>query len=134
VSEYIGHFSLWGDFVVEDVTGLLGMQPSQVYRKGEVIEGASEPARVSTWDLYCPDDNRGSMADQISALVNMLWPKKDVLRQLASEFKAELNVASSCSDGNSVLSLNREMLRQLLELNLKLNCFFYTCDEGPHGD
>lgn len=128
MSEHIGHFSLWGNFKVEEVTQLLGMQPSQVFRKGEVLDGASGPATVSTWDLHCPPETGTSMAEQIGILLDILSPKADVLRLLAARFQAELNVATSCTDGPSVLNLNHELLQKLVALNLEVNCF-YICDK-----
>jgi len=133
MSEYIGHFSLWGDFVTEEITELMGMQPSQVFRKGKILEGASFPAKVSTWDLHCPPDNCKGMGEQISALLGILWPKADVLKPLAFKFAAELNVASSCTDGSDVFSLDQEVLQKLVALNLKLN-FFYICDEDQDAN
>ena len=131
--DYIGHFSLWGDFQVEDITNLLGMQPSQVIRKGDFLEGASSPSTVSTWDLHCPLGAGQSMQEQISGLLNILWPKADVLKSLASQFHAELNVANSHTDGSAVLSLDHELLQKLAALHLKLNCF-YIGDEVTNGD
>ena len=133
MSEYMGHFSLWGDFVIEEITELMGIQPSQVFRKGEVLEGASFPARVSTWDLHCPPSNCRGMGEQISALLDILWPKADALKPLASKFTAELNVSSSCTDGSDVFSLDQEILQKLVALNLKLN-FFYNCDEDQDAN
>jgi len=133
VSTLVGHFSLWGDFDVEEITARMGISPSAVYLKGEVMDGATAPASVSTWDLYCPDKVTGSMQEQIEALLGMLWSKKDVVAEFASTHTAELNVASSCAGGPAVISLSRETLQRLAELNLKVNCF-YMCNEDKDGD
>jgi hypothetical protein len=133
VSESIGHFSLWGDFELEEVTSLLGVQPSQVYRKGDDLDGASTPALVSTWDLYCPDESNGSAGEQVAALLHILWPKREALRPLSSRFRAALNISVSCENGTDVLSLDHQILSQLVELNLELNCF-YNCDEERNGN
>jgi hypothetical protein len=133
MSDLIGHFSLWGDFEVEEITALMAMPPSAVYLKGEVLEGASAPASVSTWDLYCPEEKGGSMQQQIETLIGILSPKRDVVAEFSSKYKAALNVSISCSDGSEIMSLSRETLRRLVELNLEVNCF-YTCNEEQDAD
>jgi hypothetical protein len=130
MSNHIGHFCLWGDFAVEDVTSLLDMEPSQVFRKGEILDGASSPATGSSWDLHCTPETGESMAEQIDDLLSMLRPKADILRSLGSRFHADLNVVGS---GAGVLSLDRDLIRELANLNLAVNCF-YEPDEAENGD
>ncbi|MDQ2925683.1 MAG: DUF4279 domain-containing protein [Acidobacteriota bacterium] len=130
MSNVIGHFCLWGDFEVDDVTNLLCIQPSQVFRKGEMLDGASSPAKGSSWDLHCPPETGQSMEEQIDVLLKILRPKADILRSLGSRFHADLNVVES---GTSVLSLNRELIRELADLNLAVNCFCES-DEVENGD
>ncbi len=118
MSEYTGHFSLWGDFEVEAITQLLGMQPSQVFRKGEVLEGASQPAKSSTWDLHCSTDL--SATEQVRFLLRLLRPSADVLRRLSERYTAEINV--SC-EGESVFSIGAVDVQELANLGVGLNCF-----------
>jgi hypothetical protein len=132
MSEYIGHFSLWGDFAIEEITERLGIQPSQIFPKGEMLEGASAPSKVSTWDLHCPPNCQG-MQEQIKSLLDILWPKAEVLKPLAAKFHADLNISSSCEDGTSILSLDHEVLQKLVALNLNLNCF-YNCGEDSNAN
>jgi hypothetical protein len=70
------------------------------------------------------------MQEQLLALLTMLAPKTDVLESLASEFHADLNLTA---DGKDVLSLDRELIRKLFELNVNVNCFF-SCDEDSDAD
>ena len=75
MSQFIGHFSLWGDFQIEEVTAALGLTPSWVHRKGEVLDGANSPADVSTWDINCPAEL--SMYEQVEFLLRTLSPSAD---------------------------------------------------------
>src|ERR1700761_4037954 len=121
MSKDIGHFSLWGDFEVEEITDLFDMQPSWIMRKGEVLEGASAPAMVSTWDIHCPPDCQ-SIQEQIKFLLDILWHKADLLRPLGSKFHADLNIVSSYDGSSTVLSIDRDTLQKIAVLNLTLNC------------
>ncbi len=115
----IGHFSLWGDFSLSEISAALGMQPSNVFRKGDLLEGAEFPMRSSTWDLHCPVD--ASPNEQVTFLLELLWPKLGVLKPLADQFTAEINVTGEAAQ---VLELKPEMLSKLASLGVGLNCFF----------
>ncbi len=112
----------------EQISQLLGMEPSWVHRKGEMLEGASAPAKGSTWDLHCRPGTGDSMEEQIRALLDVLTPKAEEMKSLASRFHADLNVAHSCGGGSTVLGLDREVLQRLAALNLNLNCFYISSE------
>jgi hypothetical protein len=131
MTKHIGHFSLWGDFDVDEITTLLKLEPSSVYRKGNVLDGAESPAQIATWDLHCPPEK--TMREQVEFLLASLWPRAEVLRTLTARFNADMNVAGTCVNGAQVLSLNSETLQKLVSLNVTLNCF-YLEDESENGD
>ncbi len=112
MAEHIGHFSLWGDFEAGEITAALDLEPSCVYPKGSILDGASGPAQVTTWDFYCPPEK--TMGEQVEFLLASLWPRADALRTLTTRFKADMNLAASCEDGSQVLSLDSETLRKLV--------------------
>lgn len=128
MSNHIGHFSLWGDFQPEKITDLLGLEPSMIMRKGDVLEGASRPATASTWDIHCPSDCENAQ-QQVNALLNILSPKAELLKPLVSKYHAELNIVSD----SSVVNLDRQTLQKIAALDLSLNCF-YLCDEDKNGN
>ncbi|HZL27600.1 MAG TPA: DUF4279 domain-containing protein [Acidobacteriaceae bacterium] len=127
MAKHVGHFSLWGDFEAAKVTTALDLEPSCVYPKGTVFDGANGPTLVTTWDFYCPPEK--TMNEQVTFLLDSLWPRADVLRTLTVEFKAEMNLAGSCEDGSEVLNLDSETLQRLVSLNMTLNCFYFKEEE-----
>ena len=127
------HFSLWGDFEAADITGRLKLEPSAVYHKGELWEGASSPAKVSTWDLYCPPEAGDNMQEQLTALLKLLTPRAEQLKALAKEFHADMNLTTSCASAPTVFNLSYELIQSLAALHLNVNCFFES-GEGVHVD
>ena len=118
MSQYIGHFCLWGDFDPDEITKKLGLKPSSVDNKGEMWEGANFPSQVSGWDLHCPPDL--TLDEQIEFLLDLLLPRAVVLQLLAAQFTAELNVI--CTNG--VLNLKFNTINRLAHLGVGLNCFY----------
>jgi hypothetical protein len=127
MAKRIGHFSLWGDFEATEITSALGLEPSCVYPKGTLLDGANFPVQVTTWDFYCPSEK--TMNEQVEFLLASLWPRANVLRTLTAQFKAEMNIAGSCEDGSEVLNLDSETLQRLVSLNMTLNCFYFKDEE-----
>ena len=118
MSDRIGHFSLWGDFEADGITAALELEPSCVYPKGTPFEGAEFAARSTTWDLYCPADK--TMEEQVAFLLNVLWPKAEVLRTLTEQFTADFNLVGD----RGVLTLKPETLHKLATLGVAINCFY----------
>lgn len=115
---YIGHFSLWGDFEPGEITKGLNLQPSAIYPKGELWEGGQHPAKSTTWDVHCPREL--TAAEQINFLLDLLNPSAEMVRRFSELYTAELNV--SC-EGESVVSLGAKELQELATLRVKLNLF-----------
>ena len=118
--QYIGHFSLWGDFDTDQVTHELGLTPSAVYRKGETAL-SEQPALISTWDLHCPPELKTE--EQIDHLLTLLSPHADALQRLSTRFHADFNVV-----GDQDFALSPTTLHRLADLNVKLNFFHYKDD------
>jgi hypothetical protein len=131
MEDIIGHFSLWGDLDVDQITASLDLQPSQVFLKGTLIEGASGPATRSTWDFHCPSNL--TMQEQVDFLLGFLWPRAERLQPLTAQFYADMNVTAESKDGNQAFTLKPEVMQQLMSLNITLNCF-YGKDEIKDGD
>jgi hypothetical protein len=121
MSESIGHFSLSGDFKIEEVTAALGLKPSWVHRKGDVLGGADFPAQVSTWDSHCPA--KLSMYEQVEFLLRTLSLRTDALQLLTCRFTAAFNITGPGQRGAEVLTLTPELLERIASLNITLNCF-----------
>lgn len=117
VNDWIGHFSLWGDFEAGVVTSKLGLSPSMVYPKGETSLSDS-PALISTWDLHCPAELTAS--EQIDHLLTLLWPHAGPLSELTTRFSGAFNVV-----GDAGLCLEPTIMQKLVQLNITLNFFHH---------
>ena len=97
-----------------------------MYAKGDTLDGAECPAKITTWDFYCPDDL--TAVEQIRFLLDLLRPSADVLRHLSAKHTAAFNV--SCED-DPVLSLSAGDIQELANLGVQLNSFFLVDEDKP---
>jgi len=133
--KYIGHFELSGNFDPDEITRLLGIEPSWIHRKGGMLyEDSHGPSRISVWVLYCFPDSGGEVGDQISTLLTILWPKRDIVKKLCDEFFGCFNVYAYL-DGNSMgFSLSQGRLLQLHSLGISVQCEYIHARDGYFDD
>jgi hypothetical protein len=118
MSSTVGHFCLWGDFDADEVVKTLGLMPSSVIRKGDIWEDGGVPSPGASLDFYCPEDT--SAQEQIEFLLTLLWPLREPLQKLTTQFVGDMNV---CADQPQLLALAPEASQKLASLNIRLNCF-----------
>lgn len=126
MSETVGHFSLYGDFHADEVAEKLGLSSSNVHSKGMLWEGANGPSTVEELEFYCPDDL--TMAEQVSFLLDLLWPVREALVPFAEQYTADFNIAGD----EIVISLPADTLIKLAAMHVNLNCFFHS--QGDHAN
>ncbi|WP_307414334.1 DUF4279 domain-containing protein [Neobacillus ginsengisoli] len=93
------YFSLYGDdFPVDSVTELLGINPTNSYKKGDVIEIKPNPNIVSTkvhyrketaWELGTDYQESYDVKEQLNEVIKPLKNKAHIINQLKSKFSLE---------------------------------------------
>jgi Domain of unknown function (DUF4279) len=133
--KHIGHFELTGDFDPDEITRLLDIDPSWIHRKGGLwYEESHGPSKVSGWVLYCLPDCGGEVDSQIVTLLSTLWPKRDIVKKLCSDYFGCFNLYAYL-DGNSMgFSLDQGQLLQLHSLGISLQCEYIHARDGYFDD
>jgi hypothetical protein len=133
--KHIGHFELSGDFNPDDITRLLGIEPSWIHHKGELWSAdAHGPSKVSVWVLYCLPDAGGEVMDQIVSLLSILRPKHDVVKKLCTDFFGSFNLYAYLDGGSMGFSLDQGDLRELHSLGISLECEYIYARDGYCDD
>ncbi len=116
--ETVGHFSIYGDFKLEEITAALGIQPTGTTPKGTWYEGAEHASRVAEWELHCPEEL--TMFEQVVFLLDRLEPASTALKVLAERYTADFNISG---EGTEAMCLGKEIVAKLHRLGVNLNCF-----------
>ncbi|MGO1068314.1 DUF4279 domain-containing protein [Lysobacter sp. CA199] len=126
---------IWGeDLIPDEVSALLGTQPSQSQIKGETIwvckrTGRERIAQTGSWRLKAEDREPGDLEAQIEALFAQLSDDPAVWAQLQSRFELDLFCGlfmGSSNDGEGIGSRN---LRLLGERGIELILDIYDPSE-----
>jgi hypothetical protein len=122
-----------GDFHAKDITRRLGLEPTRVWSRGEVIQGR-RPGTVASTSLWAIDSDTSIEADTIEPhlawLLDLLEPRVEALSAIVANGAfayADCFWASVGLSGGPWIP--PESMRRLADLDLPLIISFYATDE-----
>jgi len=93
------YFSLYGDdFPIDNVTELLGINPTDSYKKGDTIERKPNPNIISTkvhyrketnWELGTDYQESYDVKEQLNQIIRPLKNKAALINQLKTDYNLE---------------------------------------------
>jgi len=78
------------DLIPEEVSALLGCEPTHAYRKGQVRQTPSYIAKTGSWLLEAADAEPGDLEAQIAEVLGRVTQDLHVWRQLVQKFEVDL--------------------------------------------
>ncbi len=121
---------VWGDDLVPDeVSKLLGQQPTNSECKGDVligkVTGQKRIAKTGGWRLRAPESSDGNLDAQIIEILDKLTDNLAVWHDLTVRFGADFFCGIFLKTGNDGLSLQASTTQMLGERGLKLELDIY---------
>ena len=128
-SELSVQFTLRGvDLNPDDVTRLLGLQPTEAWRVGDRITAIRVPRFFSdsAWRLHSGLPDTTDLEEQVKSLLDRLEPVWDVAVELGKKHYAEFScVVYSYGGDRPAISFDNEVIKRLAELNATLDVDLY---------
>jgi hypothetical protein len=118
----------WGDELIPDeVTKLLGIIPTQAYRKGDIFRGkVYDLIRKTGFWKYSVKRSAGVyLEDQISMIFDQLSGDLDVWRELTTRFDADLFCGLWLKRWNRGLDFSPQTLQRISERGLSIGLDIY---------
>lgn len=113
----------------EEITRLLGKNPTSAEYKGEIIKnqktGRTRIARRGSWRLGVERRTPGNLDGQISEIFEGMNDDLAVWNDLASRYKADLFTGLFLREFNEGIDLSPQSLKQLGERGLLLDMDIY---------
>jgi hypothetical protein len=133
--KYLGYFELTGNFDPDEITRLLDLEPSWIHRKGGLLYDDSHgPSTISVWALYCFPDAGGELSTQLVYLLSVLWPKREIVKTLCSEFFGCFKLYAYLDGSSEGFMLDQGKLLQLHTLGASLECEYIYARDGYFDD
>lgn len=122
---------IWGDTLVPDeVSLLLGAQPTRAKTKGEITFGKSADrqyvAKTGAWHFEAPRRSPGDLDAQVSEIFAGLSQDAQVWEQLRSRFELDLFCGLFMVDRSHGIGLCMENMRLLGERCISMECCVYA--------
>jgi hypothetical protein len=125
-------FCIWGfsDITHDEITNILGIQPSKIYVKGEKRNSKSTAlVKENGWLLEPTLDRSLSFETQLEKLLSFLKLKKDLVKKFCLEYTCQIScgVFIYFDNGESTPSirLSKEYNKIIQELDLEFDIDIY---------
>ena len=117
------------DLNPEEITILLGCEPSQFQTKGEVFRskksGKEGVAKIGMWRLAADDRQPADIDAQVIEIINKLPSGIDIWKQLAAKYQLDILCGYFMTNSNEVFFLKPELMQTLSsrEITLKMDIY-----------
>ena len=129
--ETYAYFWINGAFTTSEITDIIGLFPTEVHEKGDAKK--YRPAKAweeSWWKFHSPLRRDEIFIDaHISALLELLESKKDVIEKLQSKYETGISCVGYYTDAHPGFHMNEKMIQSLANLKLSVDFDLYClCD------
>lgn len=120
------------DLDPEEVTALLGAQPSDAQRKGQQLpsKSAVRIAKTGLWRLSAADTQPENVDAQVQEILGQLTQDLEVWRVLSERFEVDLFCGWFMNESNEGVTISKGTLRALADRGVELALDIY----GPASD
>jgi len=117
------YFSLSGEFEPDEVTRLLGIEPSWVKRIGDPGPPAALGPRLGAeWAWQPLDDDSNHVGDQLAYLAGSLSLIGEKIAELSKKFYGTFHIYNQLDEINRDWFVSAETLRLIADLHVDIEC------------
>ena len=124
-NKYRAYFSVSGDFDPAEITALLGMAPSDSWKKGDVSPKTRLERKCGRWSLYSRLTGASSLEEQIADVIQRLEPHVEAISDLGTKFETVMQLVGYFHSYYPGFALDQETIVKLARLRLGIDCDFY---------
>jgi hypothetical protein len=113
----------------DEISNLLGCQPTSSYRKGDVLPDRRyrSVAQTGMWRLRGKKTGKLSLEKQIFELFSRLSDDLEVWRKLTSQYHSELFCGLYMESWNREIDFSPDLMAQISARGLTLSLDVYVC-------
>jgi hypothetical protein len=129
--ETYAYFWVQGDFLISEITTILGVSPSVSNEKGDTMKyRIGKKWDCGNWQLHSPLSRNEIYQDShISALLKILKPKTELIFKIQSLYETGINCVGYYTNTHPGFHIDKETIQNLATLNLSIDFDLYClCD------
>lgn len=111
-----------------ELTGRLGLQPSEMWLKGDLKPFGKSGVKVkqNTWKLKSSLSSQEPVEKHLAFLINQLKPIKSELNKITSKYYAEFGCAIYFMENNPGIHIDKNIIKEIAKLDAELDLDMYT--------
>ncbi len=126
------YFCISGPGTHEEITALLGFEPSEAWNIGDINPQNGMPRKFMSWRLSSGLDDKNPLDEHLKYLFQCLKPRTSLLRQLWVDFDLTLQCVGYFAPSSHGASFSREQVRVAAQLGLEFVLDFYYLNDFGH--
>src|SRR5690606_11631723 len=107
------------------ITEYLGVQPSNSWRKGDLIRGGPNRQRTGGWVLNAPSSKFDDLYTQLEDLLRLLEDIAPKINLLTAKYDSSIVVGYSSAETNIGIVLDKSQIKRLHELGVYIGFDIY---------
>jgi hypothetical protein len=134
-NEFRAYFTLTGEFEPADITVLIGLHPTEQWRKGEKFGQIKQLERkFSRWSLGTRLPRQSFLEDHVLDVLAQLEPVKERVAALKSEWEPNLAMVAYFKENPQGFFFSRNVTSALAEMKLGMDLSLYYEGEDESAD
>jgi len=114
----------------EEITKVLDLSPSTVWRGGDAIAGTARKYKENGWLLQAPATRGEGIASQLSALLDLLESRGDKLKGIVSHCYSEFSCVIYANEYVPEIHLEAEIVQRIGRLGAAIDIdLYYMVDQ-----
>ncbi len=124
-NEQYAYFTVTGNFDPSEISELVGMSPTESWRKGDINPRIQIERKFSRWSLYSRLERTCELEAHIADVIRQFSENKGQFLELSSKHGGVMQLVAYFKTGYPGLHLERELVASLAEFSLSVDLDFY---------
>jgi hypothetical protein len=124
-NEQYAYLTVVGEFSPETITAQLGLQPSDVWMKGDLNEKTHLERKFSRWSLHSRLERSASLENHVRDVLEQVLPKAEQIRRIGTEYQVGVQLVGYFYTDYPGFCMDRGLISGLAHLNVGIDCDFY---------
>jgi hypothetical protein len=124
-NEYKAYFSVTGDFDPIEITKLVGIQPSETWKKGDRNERTRYERKFSRWSLNSRLNEFAPLEDQIADVLAQMEPSVEAICGLRKTFSTYMQLVGWFHTDYPGMHFDEKLISGLARFQLSVDFDFY---------
>lgn len=131
-SEISVYFTLTGlDCEPEEITAKIGIKPTKTWKVGDLINSRGTIRRKHNgWKLESKLEKSAELEEQIKSVLEQLQPSWQPLREICTQYDAEINCVIYTIKQIPAIHFDREIIEKVNQLNAAIDVDLYVLPDG----